>query len=205
MQHSSVRLMTCLAADGSSPSDKAIRNERVMILADALEKLPEAQREAVLLHYLEGLPTPEIGARLGRTPASVSGLLRRGLKALRALLKAWRWTKLETGGTRPPSLQGGTLTHDVENKALVLVGGLRHEPPGPATCSDVWVFGLGARRWEKLRGNSSTQRRDHIAAYDTVTKQHYVLGGHVSSEVGNFYKEGYSNLYVARLRLRRRE
>src|SRR5437660_696051 len=44
---SSARLDRWLAADHSSPSDRAQRNEGIVRLAAALEQLPEAQREAV--------------------------------------------------------------------------------------------------------------------------------------------------------------
>jgi RNA polymerase sigma-70 factor, ECF subfamily len=39
-----------------------------------------------MLRYYEGLSLDEISARLGRTPAAVAGLLKRGLKQLRATL-----------------------------------------------------------------------------------------------------------------------
>jgi RNA polymerase sigma-70 factor (ECF subfamily) len=83
---SSARLEAWLAAEGSSPSEQAVRNEQLLQLADALAALPEAQREAVTLHYWQGLPLIEVAGRMDRTPASVAGLLQRGLKALRELL-----------------------------------------------------------------------------------------------------------------------
>ena len=45
------------------------------------------QRAAVEMRYLEGLPVARIGERMGRTEASVAGLLRRGLDRLRELLR----------------------------------------------------------------------------------------------------------------------
>jgi RNA polymerase sigma-70 factor (ECF subfamily) len=86
LANSSARLEGLLAADGSSPSQQAAHNEDVLRLADALEALPEAQREAIVLHYWQALPVAAVAERLGRTPAAVAGLLQRGLKALRALL-----------------------------------------------------------------------------------------------------------------------
>lgn len=85
---SSARLEAFLAADESSPSLKARRNERVAILARALAELPDDQREAVVLRHLQGRPLAEIGAELGRTPAAVAGLLHRGLDRLRALMQS---------------------------------------------------------------------------------------------------------------------
>jgi RNA polymerase sigma-70 factor (ECF subfamily) len=80
---SSARLAVWLVADHSSPSQRADRNEQLLRLADALAELPEAQREAVLLHDWQGWSVTEIGTHLGRTPAAVAGLLKRGLKQLR--------------------------------------------------------------------------------------------------------------------------
>jgi RNA polymerase sigma-70 factor (ECF subfamily) len=83
---SSARLEGWLAAEGSSPSQHAVRNEQLLRVADALAALPEAQREAVVLHYWQNLALTEVAVQMGRTPASVAGLLQRGLKALRQLL-----------------------------------------------------------------------------------------------------------------------
>jgi RNA polymerase sigma-70 factor (ECF subfamily) len=84
---SSARLGAWLAADQSSPSRQAERNEQAVRLAAALELLPEAQREALVLHYWQGRTLPEIGRHLGRTPAAVAGLLHRGIKLLRTHLQ----------------------------------------------------------------------------------------------------------------------
>jgi RNA polymerase sigma-70 factor (ECF subfamily) len=80
---SSVRLEGWLAAEQSSPSQQADRNEQLLRLAGVLAGLPEAQREAIVLHYWQGWTTVEIGQHLERTPAAVAGLLKRGLKELR--------------------------------------------------------------------------------------------------------------------------
>lgn len=81
------------AADQSSPSRRAIRDEELLRLADALTSLPEAQRRAVEMHHLEGRPLVEIAEALGASRPAVAGLLHRGLKALRA-----RLADEETGG-----------------------------------------------------------------------------------------------------------
>jgi RNA polymerase sigma-70 factor (ECF subfamily) len=84
---SSARLEAWLAAEQSSPSQQADRNEQLLRLADALLTLPEAQRAALVQHYWQGRSLAEIGEQLGRTPPAVAGLLHRGLKQLRRLLQ----------------------------------------------------------------------------------------------------------------------
>jgi RNA polymerase sigma factor (sigma-70 family) len=74
------------AAGHTSPSQRAIRAEELLRLAGALAALPEPQRRAVELHYLQGLPLAQIATALGTTRPAVAGLLHRGLKALRARL-----------------------------------------------------------------------------------------------------------------------
>src|SRR5262249_62157820 len=87
LEDSSAQLGGWLAADQSSPSVQAARHEEEVRLAAALAGLPEAQREALVLQHWHGLTLAEVGARLGRTPAAVAGLLKRGLKRLRELLE----------------------------------------------------------------------------------------------------------------------
>jgi RNA polymerase sigma-70 factor, ECF subfamily len=83
---SSARLGDWLAAGQSSPSDRAAHDEDAVRLADALANLPEPQREALVLQHWQGLSLAEIGDRLGRTPAAVAGLIKRGLRRLREVM-----------------------------------------------------------------------------------------------------------------------
>jgi RNA polymerase sigma-70 factor (ECF subfamily) len=76
-----------LAAVQSSPSQQAAKQEDVLRLAEVMTKLPEAQREAVVLHHLQGLTLTDVAKLLDKTEAAVAGLLFRGLKTLHALLK----------------------------------------------------------------------------------------------------------------------
>jgi RNA polymerase sigma-70 factor, ECF subfamily len=87
LEMSAARLGGLLAADQSSPSERAGRGEEFVRLARALARLPADQQRAVELHHLKGLPLAEVAARMGRSRAAVVGLLFRGLKALRALLQ----------------------------------------------------------------------------------------------------------------------
>jgi RNA polymerase sigma-70 factor (ECF subfamily) len=75
-----------LAADQTSPSQAAERNEELLRLADALAALPEPQREVVVLKHLRGWTLQQIGEHLGRTVPAVASLLRRGLEDLRQRL-----------------------------------------------------------------------------------------------------------------------
>jgi RNA polymerase sigma-70 factor (ECF subfamily) len=63
------------------------REERALHLASAIEKLPEPQRDAIVLHYWQQKSIAETGVMMGRTPAAVSGLLYRGLRQLRQSLR----------------------------------------------------------------------------------------------------------------------
>jgi RNA polymerase sigma-70 factor (ECF subfamily) len=87
LEASSCRLGALLAADQSSPSERAVKVEEILRLAGALDKLPEAQREAIELQYLQGASQTEIAARLDRSEPAVAGLVRRGLKKLRELMR----------------------------------------------------------------------------------------------------------------------
>lgn len=86
VEQSSAQLSVCLAAAQSSPSRQAVRNEDLLRLSDALLELPEAQREAVVLHHLQGWTLTEVAAHLERTDAAAAGLLHRGLRRLRELM-----------------------------------------------------------------------------------------------------------------------
>jgi RNA polymerase sigma-70 factor (ECF subfamily) len=53
------------------------------VLADALGRLPDRQREVLLLRFVAGLPTREIALSMGKTEAAVTALQMRGLDRLR--------------------------------------------------------------------------------------------------------------------------
>jgi RNA polymerase sigma-70 factor (ECF subfamily) len=87
LEASSARIDAWLIAQQSSPSQKAEHHEQLTRLADALAKLPDAQREAVILHYWQDWPVAAIAEHLGRSSAAVAGLLKRGLQQLRGQLQ----------------------------------------------------------------------------------------------------------------------
>src|SRR5436309_2967084 len=83
LDQSSGGLAAWLAADQTSPSQAAQRNEELLKLADALADLPEPMREVVILKHCRGQTLQQIADHLGKTVPSVASLLRRGLEALR--------------------------------------------------------------------------------------------------------------------------
>jgi RNA polymerase sigma-70 factor, ECF subfamily len=60
--------------------------ERSQCLREALERLPEDQREVLVLRHIAGLSPGEIAERLGKTEGSIHGLHHRGRGALQAAL-----------------------------------------------------------------------------------------------------------------------
>src|SRR5262245_12101832 len=84
---SSARVEAWLAAAGSSPSAGLRRQEEAARLAAALETLPEAQREVVMLRHLHGWSLQDIARHLGRSRSAVAGLLHRGLVQMRTELQ----------------------------------------------------------------------------------------------------------------------
>ena len=85
LDDSSSRLQAWLAADQSSPSQQAVRQEQLRRLADALARLPADQRIAVELKKLHGRSVADIAEHMGKSRAAVAGLVRRGLDRLRTL------------------------------------------------------------------------------------------------------------------------
>ncbi|MBI3863705.1 MAG: sigma-70 family RNA polymerase sigma factor [Planctomycetia bacterium] len=87
LETSSLRLGSWLTTQESSPSHKAHSHEQAVRLADALGQLPDAQREALVLQNWHGRSLAQIGEEMGRSPAAVAGLIKRGLKQLRESLR----------------------------------------------------------------------------------------------------------------------
>jgi RNA polymerase sigma-70 factor (ECF subfamily) len=86
LDRSSACLDAYLADAGPSPAEQAAAAERLVRLTEALDRLPDDQHSAIELHHLRGLSIPEAARRMGRTTASVAGLVRRGSEALRRMI-----------------------------------------------------------------------------------------------------------------------
>ncbi len=100
MQSSIVRVASILEADKQSPLQDLLESEQVLQLCQSMERLTESQRQALEMHYWQGMTISAIAAEMDRTPAAVGGLLKRGLKTLREILRQ------KTGSPRSHRISG---------------------------------------------------------------------------------------------------
>ena len=87
LERSSQRLNGALAAATSTPSMAAGRREVAVLLADALDQLPAAYQQAILLRNVQQLKFSEIAERMGRSTGAVRMLWVRALEQLRQSLE----------------------------------------------------------------------------------------------------------------------
>jgi len=73
------------APDVSAESD-ALRDEQKRLLMEALARLPERERAAVVLREIEGLSTAETAAAMGSTEVTVRSQISKALGRLRGLM-----------------------------------------------------------------------------------------------------------------------
>ena len=64
------------------PGSQASHREEVVLLADALERLPPDYREVIVLRNLQHLPFEEVAQRMGRKSGAVRMLWARALEKL---------------------------------------------------------------------------------------------------------------------------
>jgi len=79
-------LIDILVASMTTASQAFSRDARHARLIEAMQELPETQREALRLRYMEGLPSKEIAARLGKSDGAVRVMLTRSLSRLQKIL-----------------------------------------------------------------------------------------------------------------------
>jgi RNA polymerase sigma-70 factor (ECF subfamily) len=89
LEQSSLCLGKLLADDQPGPGEVVVDPDQQVRLSDALNQLPESQRMALTLRYLQDPPCSlaEIARRLDRTEKAAAGLVCRGLETLRKLLR----------------------------------------------------------------------------------------------------------------------
>src|SRR5262245_46456529 len=80
-------IINLLVASLTTPSQAFSRNAREGRLLEALEQLPEDQRTALRLRYVENLPSKQIAEQVGKTDAAVRAMLTGALKKLHE----WVW------------------------------------------------------------------------------------------------------------------
>ena len=95
---SSAQLGDALVADTPTPSEQAIRQEKVEAVQQALTRLPEDYRQVLLLRYQDQLAFEEIAARMGRTSTAVRKLWSRAVERMHQELE-------------PPHEPGTTANH----------------------------------------------------------------------------------------------
>ncbi len=83
-QHAGI--IALLAVSMTTATEALSRNQKELNLLVALEKLPQEQREALRLRYVEGLPSKEIATKLGKSDGAIRVLLTRSLGQLQKLL-----------------------------------------------------------------------------------------------------------------------
>lgn len=71
-----------------TPADLTQRKEAVERALAAVESLPNAQREVLVLRFRDGLSYKEIASQTGRTVGTVGGLLHNALRRVRAGMEA---------------------------------------------------------------------------------------------------------------------
>lgn len=79
--------MDLLIASITSPSQAFARGAKEMKLLVALESLPEENREAIRLKYVESLPTKEIAIQLNKSDVAVRVMISRSMVKLQEILK----------------------------------------------------------------------------------------------------------------------
>lgn len=78
-----VTLFELARARNRTPSREAAATEAVTAVRIALASMPDSNRRALWLHYIEGRSRKQVATLMGRTPSAVNGLLFRGLQLLR--------------------------------------------------------------------------------------------------------------------------
>ena len=77
-----------LAMSQTSPSMAVERDESLLILSAAVEKLPDQLREVVVMHHLQGMKLVEISKAVSCDETTVGRRLFRGMKQLGELMGA---------------------------------------------------------------------------------------------------------------------
>ena len=88
LEDGDVAVEATLADDRETASDRLDYESEKQQLVEALQELPERERNMLSLYYYEGLTLKEIGQVLGVSESRVSQIHGKGLSMLRTILKA---------------------------------------------------------------------------------------------------------------------
>ena len=78
-----------LASAEAAPEQQLLRNERMEMVRDAINNLPEKQRSALILREYDQLDYQEIASILGQTVSSVKSLLFRARASVKSQLEPY--------------------------------------------------------------------------------------------------------------------
>ena len=78
-----------LASADSAPEQRLLRNERMTMVREAINSLPEKQRSALILREYDHLDYQEIASILGQTVSSVKSLLFRARNSVKVQLEPY--------------------------------------------------------------------------------------------------------------------
>lgn len=84
-----------------TPSQRLIRAEQELLLADAIAQLPADYQQVLICRSLERMPFAEVAARMSRSGPAVQMLWARAVKELRGVLDQGGATRVESGQTPP--------------------------------------------------------------------------------------------------------
>ncbi len=96
LDQSSVNMEQLCAAAQPAPSVGLKGEERSVLIARLLSRLPPDQAEAVVLKHCENWSVEAIGRHMNRSPQAIGGLLKRGLRALRELIATHEFQDLRS-------------------------------------------------------------------------------------------------------------
>lgn len=74
-------------ADGDTPEERLLQNERLSVLYHCMRRLPEAEREILVLYYFANLRLREIAQLLQATPGSIKTRMFRARRNLKKILE----------------------------------------------------------------------------------------------------------------------
>lgn len=81
--HSGSRLEFELAGHVMSPGSAVHQQDRLMLLREALSRLPQDQLQVIVMRHIEGMPFSEIAEALNRSSGACRMLWMRGIEQLR--------------------------------------------------------------------------------------------------------------------------